>query len=68
MAAAAAPIRPRKLRVKKAVAYSRISRSRLYELAPKYKGLFTKNGTTVLVDVPILDGIIDALPVAEIRG
>jgi hypothetical protein len=68
IALAAAPIRPRKLRLKEAVRYSGISRSVLYELAPRYRGLFTKQGTSTLVDVTILDQILDAQPVAEIKG
>src|SRR5262249_18167609 len=57
-----------KLRPKQAVASSGFSRSVLYELAPQYPGLFTKQGPSTLVDVPILDQIIDAQPVAKIRG
>jgi hypothetical protein len=68
MAAVAGPIRPRKLRVKDAVAYSGISRSVLYGLASQYPGLFSKQGASTLVDVPILDQILDAQPIAEIKG
>ena len=36
------------------------------ELAPRYPGLFKKNGSATIVDYDILDGIIDQLPLAEI--
>jgi hypothetical protein len=60
-------MRPRAGRFPEAKAYSGFSRSRLYQLAPAYPGLFRKNGTAVIVDFDILDRIIDELPVAEIK-
>ena len=61
------PSRPRSGRIPAAVQYSGISRSTLYELAAAHEDLFKKNGVAVIVDFNILDGIIDALPVAEIK-
>jgi hypothetical protein len=51
-----------------AVDYSGRSRSRLYQLAPKYPGLFRKDGASTIVDFSILDAILDDLPVAKIKG
>jgi hypothetical protein len=50
-----------------AVDYSGRSRSRLYQLAPKYPGLFRKDGKSTIVDFSILDAILDDLPVAKIK-
>jgi hypothetical protein len=50
-----------------AVDYSGRSRSRLYQLAAKHKGLFKKDGKSTIVDFSVLDGILDALPVAQIK-
>jgi hypothetical protein len=55
-------------RISEATAYSAISRATLYTLAPKYPGLFKKNGASTLVDFEILDQILDALPVAKIKA
>jgi hypothetical protein len=60
-------VRPRFGKVPTAVRYSAVSRSVLYELAAVYPGLFRKNGAATLVDFDVLDRILDALPVAEIR-
>ena len=49
-----------------ATEYSALSRATLYELAPKYPGLFKKNGAATIVDFDILDSVLDALPVAKI--
>jgi hypothetical protein len=51
-----------------AVDYSGRSRSRLYQLAAKHKGLFKKDGKSTIVDFGILDQILDDLPVAKIKG
>jgi hypothetical protein len=59
--------KPRKLRFKDATRYSGISRSVFYELAPQYPGLLTKQGGSTYVDVPILDTILDAQPIAKIK-
>jgi hypothetical protein len=58
--------RPRSGRIPEAKAYSGFGRSRLYELAAQYEGLFRKNGEAVIVDFDILDRIIDELPFAKI--
>jgi hypothetical protein len=62
-----AGFRPRSGRIPQAKAYSGFGRSRLYELAAEYEGLFRKNGAAVIVDFDILDQIIDTLPIAKIR-
>jgi len=50
-----------------ATEYSALSRATLYELAPKYPGLFKKNGAATIVDFDILDAVLDELPVAKIK-
>jgi hypothetical protein len=62
------PGRPRFCRIPAAIEYSGISRSGLYELAPKWPGLFRKNGAATLIDFSVLDSILDALPPAEIEA
>jgi hypothetical protein len=54
-------------RISEASTYSAISRATLYELAPKWPGLFRKNGAATIVDFEILDRILDGLPVAKIK-
>jgi hypothetical protein len=66
---AAGPIvRPRFSRLPDAIKYSGISRSMLYVAAAKHPGLFRKHGTAVMVDFDILDQVLDALPLAEIKA
>jgi hypothetical protein len=60
--------RPRSGRIRAAVQYSGIGRSKLYELAPQYQGLFLKAGNSTLVNFEVLDQIIDALPPAKIKA
>jgi hypothetical protein len=60
--------RPRYGRIGDAVNYSSICRTRLYELARQYRGLFRKNGGATVVDYDVLDAILDELPVAKIKG
>ena len=60
-------VRPRLGKIPTAVAYSGRSRTRLYELADEYKGLFKKDGASTLVDFDILDQILDQLPHAVIN-
>lgn len=60
-------VRPRFGKLPTAVAYSGRSRTRLYEWAEKYKGLFKKDGASTLVDFDILDEILDELPIAVIK-
>jgi hypothetical protein len=50
-----------------ATEYSALSRATLYELAPKYPGLFKKNGAATIIDFNILDTILDELPIAKIK-
>jgi hypothetical protein len=50
-----------------ATEYSALSRATLYELAPKYPGLFKKNGAATIIDFDILDAILDELPIAKIK-
>lgn len=59
--------RPRMGKIARAVAYSGRSKSRLYEWAGEYAGLFKKDGKSTLVDFDVLDRILDALPAAEIK-
>jgi hypothetical protein len=59
--------RPRMGRIPKAIEYSGISRSGLYELAPKWPGLFRNNGVSTLIDFDVLDSVLDELPRAEIK-
>jgi hypothetical protein len=54
-------------RIPAASEYSALSRATLYELAPKYPGLFRKNGSATIVDFDVLDRVLDALPVAKIK-
>jgi hypothetical protein len=54
-------------KVPEAVRRSGLSRSALYELAPKHEGLFKKYGRATIVDFTILDRIIDQLPVARLK-
>jgi hypothetical protein len=60
------PTRPRFGKLPRAISYSGRPRSRLYEWAAQYPGLFRKDGDATLVDFDILDTILDALPVAVI--
>jgi hypothetical protein len=50
--------------IRDAVTVAGISRSQLYKFAPKYPGLFRKNGTATIVDLRILNKLLDDLPVA----
>ncbi len=61
-------IRPRFGKVATASAYSGRSRSRIYELATENPGLIRKDGASSLVDFDVLDRILDALPVAQIKS
>ena len=60
-------IRPRFGKLPAAIAYSGISRSRMYEHAAVYRGLIKKNGKASLVDFDVLDEVLDDLPVAKIK-
>jgi hypothetical protein len=60
-------VRPRLGKIPAATAYSGRSRTRLYEWAAQYAGLFKKDGASTLVDFDILDEILDQLPDAVIN-
>jgi hypothetical protein len=57
---------PRFGSIPRAIEHSGRSRSRLYQLAGQYPGLFRKDGKSTLVDFAVLDKILDELPVAKI--
>jgi hypothetical protein len=63
---ACAIARPRHGKIPLAVLYSGRSRSKLYQWAAQYKGLFLKDGASTLVDFDKLDEIMDSLPPAKI--
>jgi hypothetical protein len=54
-------------RIPVATAESGLSRSALYGLAARYKGLFKKAGAATIVDLGMLGDIIAGLPDADIR-
>ena len=54
-------------RIPVATAESGLSRSALYGLAAKHKGLFKKAGSATIVDLNMLADIIAELPDAEIN-
>jgi hypothetical protein len=56
--------RPRMGRMPTAVAYSGLSKSRIYDKAKRYRGLIRKNGTASIIDFDVLDQVLDDLPVA----
>jgi hypothetical protein len=60
--------RPRFGKIPTAARYSGRGRSRLYQWAALHPGLFRKDGTSTVVDFDILDEILDAMPVAEIKA
>jgi hypothetical protein len=45
---------------------SGLSRSSIYKLAAKHRGLFRKHGRSTIVDLTMLHAIIENAPVAEI--
>jgi hypothetical protein len=59
--------RPRFGKIPAATRYSGRGRSRLYQWAALHPGLFRKDGNSTIVDFDVLDEILDALPVAEIK-
>jgi transposase len=61
-------VRPRFAKIAQAVQYCGLSRSRLYELGGKHRGLIKKQGRTSLVDIRALDQILDALPPADLKA
>jgi hypothetical protein len=60
-------VRPRFGNIERAADYSARSRATLYIWAAKHPGLFRKSGRSTIVDFAILDGILDTLPVAQIK-
>ena len=54
-------------RIPVATAESGLSRSALYLLAARYKGLFKKAGSATIVDLNMLGDIIAGLPDADIN-
>jgi hypothetical protein len=54
-------------RIPVATAESGLSRSALYGLAARYKGLFKKCGSATIVDLNMLADIISELPDADIN-
>ena len=61
-------VRSRWGRIPRAIDYSGLSRTSLYELAALHKGLFKKQGTATIVDFDILDRILETSPDAEISA
>ena len=55
-------------RIPVATAESGLSRSALYGLATKHKGLFKKAGSATIVDLNMLGDIIAELPDADINS
>jgi hypothetical protein len=53
-------------RIPDAAARCGLSRSALYELAEKHRGLFRKYGSATIVDFGLLDRILADLPPADI--
>ena len=60
-------LRPRLGKIPVAKRYCGLGRTRLYELAAKYAGLFRKSGSSTLVEFDILDKILDELPPADLK-
>ena len=59
---------PRFGSIPRAIEHSGRSRSRLYQLAGQYPGLFRKDGKSTLVDFAVLDRILDGFPMAKVKG
>lgn len=55
-------------RVSDATKHSCISRSKLYEIAARYRGLFRKVDGVTIVDMDLLDRIVAESPPAELAG
>jgi hypothetical protein len=60
-------LRPRFGRVKDALAYAPVGRSRLYQWGRERPGLFRKNGAASIIDFDVLDQILQNLPVADLK-
>jgi hypothetical protein len=59
---------PRFGRIPHAKQRSGLSRSKLYEIAAKHRGLFLKADDATIVDLHKLDEILAALPAAKIAA
>ena len=59
---------PRWGRIPDAVRRSRLSRSKLYEIAAQHQGLFRKADGATIVDLVKLDEVLADLPPAELGG
>ena len=59
--------RPRFGRIPDGVARSGLKRGALYALAARNRGLFKKAGAATIVDLEMLDGILAALPAADVH-
>jgi hypothetical protein len=55
-------------RIPEATQHSGLSRSALYQLARKHRGLFRKHGAVTFVDFQLLDGILEELPPADLKS
>jgi hypothetical protein len=60
-------IQPRLRTVQDAMVYSGLGRKKIYEEAARHPGLLVKAGVRTLVNMPMLDQILDELPVADIK-
>jgi hypothetical protein len=59
---------PRFGRIPTATQRSGMSRSVLYQLAAKHRGLFKKIGSSTIVDLQMLDRILEKMPPAKIAS
>jgi hypothetical protein len=60
--------KPRMASIAGAVAYSNISRSKLYQIAAKHPALFRKLGARTLVDMNALDSFLNNLAHAQVKA
>jgi hypothetical protein len=58
---------PRFISISDAVRYGGCGRTKIYEFGARYPGLIKKNGAASVVNLPIFDQILDALPEAQIK-
>jgi hypothetical protein len=58
---------PRYGRIAVAEQRSGLKRGSLYKLAAMHRGLFKKFGAATLVDLPMLDDVLAALPPADLK-
>lgn len=60
-------LKPRFGTIADAENYGGVKRSKLYDLAARYPGLFKKIDAATVVDFNVYDTILDALPDAQIK-